>query len=159
MLTTLFLTGYLEGTMASVDANGVGDVDSNIKAFGRAGGTLEGTAAIPTAVPTRLINMPASITSVGDVSASMKARGRLSVIVSIGANPSATDIAEAVWGGVNLEGTLKGKDLMRLLSSVAAGKTTIAANVATFRDVNDTKDRVVATMTGSERTTVVKDST
>ena len=52
---------------------------------------------------------------------------------------------------------LKKKPAPDVLAAVAAGKTTIASNVVTFRDVNDTKDRVVATMTGSERTTVVKD--
>jgi hypothetical protein len=38
-------------------------------------------------------------------------------------------------------------------------KLQAANNVATFRDLNDTKNRVVATMTGSQRTSVVKDAT
>ena len=52
---------------------------------------------------------------------------------------------------------------MRLLASVAVGKTEIDTSgidpVVTFRDLDDTKDRVTATMLGSERATVVLDAT
>jgi hypothetical protein len=41
---------------------------------------------------------------------------------------------------------------------VAAGQTTIDGSTVAFRDQADTKDRVTATMTGSERTTVALDA-
>ncbi len=60
-----------------------------------------------------------------------------------------------------IEGTYTAADIMRLLSAVAAGKTTIVdlgggLATVTFRDINDTVDRVIADMTNSERTDVTK---
>lgn len=55
------------------------------------------------------------------------------------------------------------KQIMRILAAIATGKTDINnlgggnATVA-FRDINDTKDRVTANMTGSERTSVTLDA-
>jgi hypothetical protein len=55
-------------------------------------------------------------------------------------------------------------EVLRLLAAVAAGKTDIVdlgggnATVK-FRNLGDTKDRVVATMAGSERATVTRDLT
>ena len=60
-----------------------------------------------------------------------------------------------------VEGNYTLKEALRLMLAVAAGKTDIdtsgANPVVKFRDVNDTKDRITAVMTGSERTTVTKD--
>ena len=61
-----------------------------------------------------------------------------------------------------IESGYTASQILRLLARVAAGKTTItdlgggAATVA-FRDLADTKDAVVADMTGSNRTDVVLD--
>ena len=71
--------------------------------------------------------------------------------------------ADDVWNYI-LEQGFTAKMLLRLMASVAMGKTDINnlgggnAQVA-FRDINDTKDRVVANMTGSERSTVTIDAT
>ena len=55
------------------------------------------------------------------------------------------------------------RQVLRLLAAVAVGKTDIDTSgpnpIVTFRDLNDTKDRVTATMSGSERATVIKDAT
>ena len=69
---------------------------------------------------------------------------------------SPQNLASAVWAEV-LESGLDAKDVMRLLLAVAAGKTTIVGSTVTFRDTDDTTDRVTASMTGSERTTIVLD--
>lgn len=58
-----------------------------------------------------------------------------------------------------IEGSYTAADILRLLSAVAAGKTTIidlggGQATVTFRDINDTVDRVIATMDDSERTNV-----
>ena len=61
-----------------------------------------------------------------------------------------------------LEGTLTAGQVLKILLAVAAGKTDVSdlgngnATVV-FRDYADTKDRVTATMTGSERTAVTLD--
>lgn len=53
------------------------------------------------------------------------------------------------------------KQALRLLLAISVGKTDIDTSgpnpVVTFRDVNDTADRVTATMSGSERASVTLD--
>lgn len=61
-----------------------------------------------------------------------------------------------------IEGSYTATEVLRLLLAVAAGKTSIVDlgggnATVTFRDTGDSKNRVVADMTGSERTTVTKD--
>lgn len=58
-----------------------------------------------------------------------------------------------------IEGTYTAAEVLRLLSSVIAGKTTIVDNgggnaTVVFRDINDTVNRVDATMADSERINV-----
>lgn len=73
-------------------------------------------------------------------------------------------IADAVWAQVDIETGYNGKEAIRLLLAVLAGKTDIidlggGAAAVKFRDINDTKDRVTATMAGSERTSTTLDAT
>jgi hypothetical protein len=74
-----------------------------------------------------------------------------------GATVSDKTLQRVVWDDI-VEGTLTAEDAIRLLLAVAVGKSD-SANPVTFRDQADTKDRVSATMTGSDRTTVVLDAT
>ena len=89
-------------------------------------------------------------------------RGKISARIDAGAQPSAFDIAQEVLGSV-VEAGVDLRQVLRLLTAVAVGKTDIdtsgADPVVSFRDLADTKDRVTATMLGSERATVVLDAT
>jgi hypothetical protein len=70
-------------------------------------------------------------------------------------------LAAAIWTSV-LESGFTAEEVMRLMSAVLCGKTTISLGppvTVTFRSVTDTRNRVVATMTGSTRTNVVFDKT
>lgn len=58
-----------------------------------------------------------------------------------------------------VETSLTLRQAIRIMLSVLAGKTSIVGSVTTFRNVGDSKDRVTATMTGSQRTTMVVDGT
>ena len=63
-----------------------------------------------------------------------------------------------------VEGGWTAEQLLRLLAAVMAGKTSIVDTpgtgaTITFRDVNDTKERLSATMDGSRRTGVTLDLT
>ena len=56
------------------------------------------------------------------------------------------------------------KDALKLILSINVGKTNITSlggggATVKFRDINDTKDRVTATMANSERTNVSTDLT
>lgn len=74
-----------------------------------------------------------------------------------------SSIASAVWT-LPVDGSFTTADVLKLLAAVAAGKTEIVdlgggnATVK-FRDLNDSKDRVVADMVGSTRADVTKDVT
>jgi hypothetical protein len=71
--------------------------------------------------------------------------------------------AAQVWAYV-LEVGLTAEQMMRLLASVAHGKSTITDNgngtaTVRFRDLGDTKNRIVASMDGSERISITRDAT
>jgi hypothetical protein len=61
---------------------------------------------------------------------------------------------DASWTAL-LEGDMTYQDAMRLLVAVAVGKTEIASNLVKFKSLDGLTDRITATMTGSQRTTVV----
>ncbi len=65
-------------------------------------------------------------------------------------------LANAVWERA-VDAGYTAEEILRILAAVAAGKTDIAGSTVTFRDLGDTKDRLVASMTGSERTTITID--
>ena len=58
------------------------------------------------------------------------------------------------WTDV-MEGTLTYQDSMRIQHAVLVGVTDIVNNIVKFKGVDGVTDRVTATMTGSERTSVV----
>lgn len=68
--------------------------------------------------------------------------------------------ATEIWNH-SIEGTFSAKEVMRLLVAVAAGKTEIETTnngaVVTFRDINDTKDRIIAEMENSKRINITLD--
>lgn len=75
---------------------------------------------------------------------------------------SASTIAAAVWNEI-IESGYSSSDILKVLAAFAAGKTSITAlgggdATVVFRDLGDSKDRIEAGMTGSERTTVVLDT-
>lgn len=163
------LTADIQGLInMSVDMEGAGDFSATISAYG---------------------NMAADLLGSGDLDATVAAYGNMSIdIVVTGTGLTTANVGQAVWsalaalnndpntmgellnnasaGGnpwdVVIEGGYTAAELLRLLASVAAGKTTITdlsngnANVV-FRDLQDTLDRVDADMTGSERTNVTLD--
>lgn len=65
-------------------------------------------------------------------------------------------LANAVWERA-MDNGVTAEEIMRILVAIAAGKTEITGSNVTFRDLGDSKNRVAATMTGSERTTVTLD--
>jgi hypothetical protein len=85
---------------------------------------------------------------------------RAGLTVTIG-DLSADDVTGAVLEAP-VEGSKTLKQIIRAMAAVLLGKTTVAdlgggLATVTFRDVNDTVDRVVADMDGSERSAVTFD--
>lgn len=117
-----------------------------------------GTAAITFSVPTVTLGAVISAMATTALTWSTTGTARATGALEADSNPtvdlSPATLAAAVWAEV-LESGLDAADVMRLLLAVAAGKTDISGTTVTFRDQADTKNRVTAEMTGSERTTVV----
>jgi len=133
---------------------------------------------------TRLRNSPLVVQAGGAAVLLLpKAKGRMALAISIGAQPSAFDITQSVLnalaGDYNIPGTIGAKinasgnagdpwsteieptytaaEIMRLMASVLAGKSSVAGGTVRFRDLNDTKDRVVAEVSSSQRNVSARD--
>ena len=108
--------------------------------------------------PTRLVNSPLIVQGLGEMQeATPKGRGRMALDVRVN-QLTQDDVTGAVLEA-KVEGTMTLKSAIRLILSVLAGKTSITdlgegEALVKFRDIADTKDRISASMTGSERTNV-----
>lgn len=113
-----------------------------------------------TATVNNLLSGSATLTFSVDLTAGPRGFAQGTATLDWAARPSAGDISQEIWNSFAIEGGLSGAAAMRILLAVAAGKTDIAGSgptVVTFRDQADTKDRVRAEMTGSERGAVTVD--
>lgn len=141
--------------------SGDGDFSAAINGLGDAAGAVSGSASVSVAAYglTALKQAAANVTGAASVAAEINGRGQMAAAINVsqltGADVNGAVLDALVENGVTL------KEALRLLLAVAVGKTDIntsgANPIVKFRDVNDTTDRVTATMTGSERTTIVLD--
>lgn len=105
-----------------------------------------------------IANVSTTLTGSGALTGTLRGTASMEADITPFTDLSPENLATAVWAKA-LEGAYSAGDIMRLLSAVAAGKTTIVdlgggLATVTFRDINDTTDRVDADMTDSERTNV-----
>lgn len=112
------------------------------------------TFSVPTVTLGAVIDAIATTAMTWSTTGTARATGALEADSNPTVDLSPATLAAAVWAEV-MESGLDAADVMRLLLAVAAGKTDISGTTVTFRDQADTKNRVTAEMTGSERTTVV----
>jgi hypothetical protein len=153
---------YGQGAGAMV-TQGESAVVAGMAGYAQANQVTTATSSMPLAKATRLVNSPAVIQGAGSVPQALpKARARPSAVIQVN-QLSQDDVTGAVLESA-IEDGMTLRQALRVLLAVAAGKTDIAdlgggAATVTFRDVNDTKNRVVATMSGSERTAVTKNTT
>lgn len=122
--------------------------------------SINGAATIVAAL-TGLKNSPCTMHGSGSFTASAKGNGSIKMTVSIGAQPSAFDIAQAVWGMDNgIETGWTPRQVMRIVAAVMAGKVSGAgANAPVFRSIGDTKPRVTAVTDASgDRTSITLDA-
>ena len=117
--------------------------------------TLVGTAGIPTypasAAPGNAVSLAEAIRQIYDEVAA----------ISGGSIPSVSDISTEIWDTFAIETGWTGKELMRLFAAVLLGKVSGAGTTTNiFRDINDNKDRVTATVdSAGNRSAVTKDAT
>lgn len=92
----------------------IGALNADVIGDAKPAATVSGVGSVVDSDITRLVNSPMTVAAVGEFAdASMRARATPMLTVSIGARPSAFDIAQAVWGSdaasLNLAGTMGNK--------------------------------------------------
>lgn len=153
----------LKAFLAAVAAlTGTGDADGTLTGQGELEAILFGSGT-----------SSSTLTGVGELDADIVSYGDLTI----------EGMREAVWNAVaasyNTSGTMGEKlndagsaanpwteviesgytaaEILRILAAVAAGKSTVAGSNVTFRDLADSKDRVDATVSAGQRTSVTLD--
>ena len=113
-------------------------------------GASAGVGAIVDADATRLVGQGGASAGVASAVTEILARARLNASLSIGFRPSATDIAGELLDVQQVEDGLSLRAALRIVTAALAGKVSGAAGTTvTIRDVNDTRDRIVATVDAS----------
>mgnify|MGYP003419576036 CR=1 FL=1 len=152
--------GLILSAVASL--SGSATVAGSIVGVLQAVADLSGDGSITAALGAKA-GLAAGVTGSSAVSAATTARAAMSAdIVVTGTGLTTANVADAVWRAA-CETGLTYEAVMRLLVAVAAGKTEIVDlgggnATVTFRDTNDTRDRIVADMSGSERIDLVLDT-
>jgi hypothetical protein len=138
-------------------ADGVATVTGNIVAALGGAGTADGTSTATGAI-NALAWANATVTSTATVEATIFATGQL-----VGSIAPAVDLEAASFSAYLLdtelvETGLTVRETLRIALSALGGKVAISGNTVTFRDANDTKDRITATTdTNGQRTAVTLD--
>lgn len=165
------MTASIEGRLnATIDMVGSGDLTANMTALAEmvisllGSGDLDATVAAfgDMAIDIVVTGTGLSTANVGQaVWAAIAASNNLPGTMGEKLNDAGS--ASNPWTEV-IESGYTAAEILRILAAVAAGKTTIndlgggLAEVV-FRDLGDTKNRVSADMTGSQRTDVTTDPT
>jgi hypothetical protein len=176
--------------VASLSGSGVVS-NANINAIGNQVSALAGSGSITNANLQALANLIIALSGNGTVSAAdLRALATITADITPYTVLSPESLASALWNSTTtsynnpgtmgeklnsagsasnpwttvIEGTYTAEEVMRILLSVAAGKTHIVDHgggvaTVTFRDQADTRDRITADMDGSERTTTTLDPT
>ena len=128
----------------------------------------EGSAPLTITVPTATLGAIVSAIASGEMtltgSAGIRATGALAGDILPYTDLSPEALAISVWNAAVIESGYTAAEVLRIIAAVAAGKTSIVDlgggdATVTFRDLGDTKDRIVADVSGSERTTLSFDET
>jgi hypothetical protein len=147
---------------AVADLVGSGTLTADIVGILNAAADLSGSGTVSDAALGALASMVAVLSGSGTVASDITAKANISSdIVVTGDLLNTANVASAIWDAL-AEDNLTYAQVMKILTAVSVGKSTIVdlgggLATVTFRDVNDTKDRVVANMTDSERTSVTVD--
>ena len=147
------------GVNVTSDLSGTSDTTIDITAIWRMLGGLSGSSGVNSSIKGQG-NFLAALTGTSAVTGSNDTTiGDMSALIDNNAGELTTEgIAHAVWSSL-VEGNLSYQDVVQILLAIAAGKTTVVdlgsgQAVVTFRNMNDTLDRVTATMDHSDRVTV-----
>lgn len=146
--------GLLISAVAALTGSGV--VSASMQATLQAVAALAGSGDLAGAMGA-LAGLVAALTGSSATSPNLTAKGSMGSSITVtGDLLSTANVGEAVWNFM-AENGYTANDLIRLLTAIAVGKTTITGSTVTFRDLADSKNRVVAVMDGSERDSITLD--
>jgi hypothetical protein len=119
--------------------------------------TITGNGSF-TATVNEGVNVVVTVTGEGTLTPTLQNREVVKVTIDAGSRPSAFDIAQELLGS-SADGTLTVGQAFKIMLAALAGKVSGAGtSTIVFRDVNDTKDRITATVDANgNRTAVTKD--
>ena len=148
------LTYYGPGAGAAVMSGG-GSVLAGAKGTGRTTAILSGVGAITRARGSRMVHSPATLAGAGAIAKALtKGAGRTRAVIG-NTGLSQQDVTGAVLEA-QVEPGVTLKQAMRLITAALAGKLSGAGTgTVTIRDVNDTTDRIVATVDSNGNRSVV----
>jgi hypothetical protein len=107
------------------------------------------------AIKAKTDNLPADPADASDIAASFSA-----VEAAIAAVPTSAQNADAIFDRANgIETGMTLRQAIRLMSAVMLGKSSGHPGSPVYRDVNDLKDRVTATVSSGNRSVVILDAT
>lgn len=138
--------------------SGSGDLTADIFSVLQASTNLSGSGDISSAALGALASLIAPLIGSGSLSPTLTGPSFMSSdIVVTGDVLNTANVASAVWNAL-AEGTFTYAQVVNILAAVAAGKTTVLTGSGNasivFRDLNDTRNLISATMTGSNRTII-----
>jgi carbon monoxide dehydrogenase subunit G len=104
------------------------------------------------------VNVVVTVTGEGTLTPTVQNRENVIATLDAGSRPSAFDIAQELLGS-SADGTMTVGQAFKIMLAALVGKVSGAGtSTITFRDVDDTKNRIVATVDGNgNRTSVTKD--
>ena len=149
------IVGIIEAAAALTASGSLG---ANITGGFPSTAALTGSATFNAAI-TALGNAVAALVASGGATGTMYAPANMSAAINVTGDLLTTaNIGDTVWNWL-AEGNLSPADLLRLIAAVQVGKDSIVDHgdgtaTVTFRDTTDSKDRIVAEMNGSERSSV-----
>lgn len=160
-LASLFSLHFYGPAAGAAVVGGQGATAAGLLADAALEGASAGAGSITDADATRLVGQGGATAGIASATTAILARARINASLSIGFRPSATDIAGELLDVQEVEAGMNLRAALRIITAALAGKVSGAAGTTvTIRDVNDTKDRIVATVDASgNRSAVTLDGT
>jgi len=163
-LSAADLTGLGEVSSAALsqliqmaaDLNGQGLItDAELAAVSSLAAALSGTGSASGSV-SALIPVAAALSGLGAIVANLKGTGSLAADITPFTDLSPENLATQLFDSNDIESGVTMRETLRIVMSAVAGKLSGAeTSTVAIRDVNDSKNRIVATVDGNGNRTAV----
>lgn len=142
-------------TQGEATLSGSGSLSADALAVSSVEATLSGSGSISASL-SAILPIEAALSGSGTISPVLTGIGRLEAAISPFTDLSPEGLAQALLDNNEIEDNYSVRETLRLVAAVLAGKVSGSPTTTiTFRDLNDTKDRVVATVDGDGNRTAL----